>query len=623
VTVVRGWRQWGLWLAPIAACLAVYYPGLQCWFRMDDFAWLGLWHEVHSWGDLARVLFEPRAQGTMRFLGERAYFLAFYHLFELDALPYRILVFATQFANLILVTMLARRMTGSLATAVWAGLVWGINCALSTPLSWTSVYNQVLCATFLLGALLLFIRFCDTGEMRHYLWQFLVFVVGFGALEINVVYPALAASWALCMARRRLLATLPLFAVSGAYTLLHNHVAPKQKEGIYGLHFGADMAARLWSYWFDGLGGGRLAEFHTARWSVKAAAAAPWILTALGIAFVAWRLWRRDWRALFPLLWFGAVIAPVLPLRDHYTHYYLAIPTIGLGLMAALAAAELATRPARAVALAAFLLYAATIAPVARGGAVFIRNRTWNVRVLVFGVEAAHKLHPDKMVLLSNVGSELFWEGISDRPFRLLGIDNLFLTPGSEDSIKAHPGYGDVNEHVLPPGQALRALDKGDAVVYTVAGGRMVNVTRSFHAMAHSRLKPGLARRIDVGHPTFADQLGEGWHPIESGFRWMDRRATVVLAGPTRPGERLHINGYCAAAVVARGPVHLTVKADGTAVGVFEVALPDQVFRFDGPLDAALLGRERIVVSLELDRALPVEGEPKELGLVFGGFAVR
>ncbi len=612
-----------MWLLPIAACLAVYYPGLQCWFRMDDFAWLGLWHEIHNWRDLMLALFEPRAQGTLRVLSERAFFLGFYHLFELDALPYRILVFATHIVNLVLVGMLARRLTGNRAAAVWAPLVWGINSALSTPLSWTSVYNQVLCGTFLLGALLLFIRYCDTGERRYYLWQLLVFLVGFGALEINVVFPALAASWALCMARGRILSTVPMFVISGLYTAMHNHFAPKQKSGIYGVHFGFDMIPRLWRYWLDGLGGGRLRDFRPDGWAVEVAPVAPWILTILVFGFVVWRLSRRDWRAAFPFLWFGAVMAPVLPLREHYTLYYLAIPTIGLGLIAALAAAELKTRATRAVAMAAFVLYAATIAPVARGSSIFIRNRSREVRTLVFGVEQVRKLHPDKMLILSNVSSELFWEGINDRPFRLLPIGDVYLTPGTEDSVKAHPGYGDVADHILPAGQTVRALDKGDAVVYTLSGGRMVNVTRTYHMVARSRWKPELARRIDVGQPTFADQLGEGWHPIEGAFRWMDKRGKVYLAGPAKTAERLYVNGYCAAAVVAKGPVHLAVKVEGSSVGTFEVSKPDQQFQFDAALDPELVGRAKVEVSLELDRALPVEGETRQLGLVFGGLAIR
>ena len=52
------WRGPLLWLAPIFACLAVYYPGLQCWFRMDDFAWLGLRLSIANGDDLLAALFQ-------------------------------------------------------------------------------------------------------------------------------------------------------------------------------------------------------------------------------------------------------------------------------------------------------------------------------------------------------------------------------------------------------------------------------------------------------------------------------------------------------------------------------------------------------------------------------------
>ena len=39
------------------------------------------------------------AQGTVRPLSERLFFLGFWHLFGMEALPYRIFVFATQFCE--------------------------------------------------------------------------------------------------------------------------------------------------------------------------------------------------------------------------------------------------------------------------------------------------------------------------------------------------------------------------------------------------------------------------------------------------------------------------------------------------------------------------------------------
>ena len=101
------------WSAPPFICLLFYWHGLTAWFQTDDFAWLGLGLEVHDLRSLWDALFQPRAQGTIRPWSERVFFMGFYTLFGLDALPFRIWVFLTQFANLALLASIARRVTGS------------------------------------------------------------------------------------------------------------------------------------------------------------------------------------------------------------------------------------------------------------------------------------------------------------------------------------------------------------------------------------------------------------------------------------------------------------------------------------------------------------------------------
>jgi hypothetical protein len=89
---------------------------------------------------------------------------------------------------------------------------------LTDTLCWTSVHNELLCPLFLLSALLLFMRWADTGRTAWWWWQLAVFSLGFRAPKIDIVYPALALS--LCLlaypsARRRglLPGILPLFLI--------------------------------------------------------------------------------------------------------------------------------------------------------------------------------------------------------------------------------------------------------------------------------------------------------------------------------------------------------------------------------------------------------------------------
>lgn len=618
-------RPWLWWVIPIAISFAVYYPGLQAWFRMDDFAWLGLKLEIHSWSDLWRILFEPRAQGTIRTLSERAFFLAFFHWFELDALPYRIVVFATHAMNLVLFGKLVRRITGNRWTAFWAMVLWGINPALSTPLSWTSVYNQVLCSSVLLGALLLFIRYCDESRPRHYAAMTAVFMTGFGVLEMNSVFPALAAAYALLFARKRLIATLPLFAISAIYTLVHNRYAPKQRSGTYGMYWDFDMFATLGEYLLQSPGSRQVRSFYSAPWTGPVGDAVSLLLIGALVLFVSWRLAQRDKAAIFAALWFLILMAPVLPLKNHITHYYLVMPSMGLAILGAHALTSLRGHGRLASGMAGLMaaLYAVSAIPVSHAASKSIRDRSFEVRHMVFGVERARQLHPDKIILLTNVTSDMFWWGLNDRPFRLIGVDQVFLAPGADELISKHPGYGTPEDHVFPPAQSMRALEKDQAVVYSVAPERLTNVTQSFQTLARARWTPGLATRVDVGHPAFADQLGPGWNRIESGFRWTHERSVVWLAGPSQPGQRLYLTGYCARAVVEKGPVHLAVSVNGKKLSTFEVSNPDSMFEYEIPLPEVPLGLPKLEIVLEVDRTVAVPGEPAGLGLVFGTITIR
>src|SRR5882724_11164578 len=98
------------WLAPPLLCLAIYWRGLLAWFQADDFAWLALRLQVHDWRTLLHALFAPMAQGSIRPISERGFFLVFEWLFGVHALPFRICVFLTQCANMALLAAIARHL---------------------------------------------------------------------------------------------------------------------------------------------------------------------------------------------------------------------------------------------------------------------------------------------------------------------------------------------------------------------------------------------------------------------------------------------------------------------------------------------------------------------------------
>src|SRR5579862_3738976 len=120
-------RRYAWRVLPLLVLLAFYWPGLTNWFYQDDFGWLNLRRDVHSFRDLGPALFAPKAHGNIRPLGENAYFLVLTSLFGVDALPFRICAFRTQMAGMVLLGGIVARVTASRAAGCAAPILWIAN----------------------------------------------------------------------------------------------------------------------------------------------------------------------------------------------------------------------------------------------------------------------------------------------------------------------------------------------------------------------------------------------------------------------------------------------------------------------------------------------------------------
>ena len=620
----KRWARSAYWMVPPLVCLAVYWYGLKAWFQQDDFAWLGLGRDIGAGLSPWEALFAPMAQGTIRPWSERLFFLVFHGLFGMDPLPFRVWVFLTQWANLALVMSIGARITGSRAAGLLAALLWTMNAGLARPMSWTSAYNQILCGFFVLLAFHLLLRHIETGARKYWLWQWVVYLAGFGALELNVVYPALAASYALCCARPLLRKTLPLFVPAIAFAAAHRLAAPGPATGPYAMHFDARIGLTLFEYLRNAFGPWLFQTVLSGPFWLGLAWFGTFALGAALAAFLAARLAARDWRALFLAGWFPILLGPVLPLRDHITEYYLTLPTIGLAMLAGWGMGNAWRRggSARALAAAAGVLYLATSLPATLKITRMHHDRSKTVRELVWSVVRARQLHPRELILLANVDTDLFWTAIIDNPFRLYDVKDVYLAPGSEGNIQAFPELGRVSDFVLPTKTAMKALNHYQAVVYSVRGGHLRNVTSQFLILAEARGDPDYARRVDVAEPVCADLLDKSWYAAEEGFRWMPKRAGLRMAAPRSPAERLYVTGYAPDVLFAQGPVKVAVTAGGRA-------LPPATLSQGGPFDLAFdlpgeLGKSaEMPVTIEVDRTFVLPPDERELSLRLGTFAVR
>lgn len=467
------------WLLPPALFLAVYWLGLHIWFHTDDFSLL--WMVMLPGDEFWPQLLQPRAQGTFRPLSERLYFRLFYEAFGLNAFPYRLFVFATQVVNLWLLTALAKRLSRSWAVAVAAGCLWGVHHGLAVTMSWSSAYNQALFSFFVLLGLHAWARFCDGGGWGWYAAQWAVLLVGFGALEAMVIYPALALAYAALYGKNRWGWVLPLFLLSGALTALQLSARPAAESSIYSISLAPQSLADTFVQYVEWGFVGRIYE----DWS-----SAAWLLGPLLLALAAWEWRRQRPAALFGCVVFLVGIAPYLPLAGHRSDYYLFLPATGLALAAG-AVAQTAWRAGwagRAAWAASVGFCVWTWVVTAQTAVEYSYQTSIRARNLVTGLRYVRQIHPSETVLLTGVDAPFFYASVYHGLFQIADVFDVYLAPDGE-AIERLPGFDPIEEFFLPPEQALLGVQRGSIVVYDASGMRLREQTQQYRLQAPARLR--------------------------------------------------------------------------------------------------------------------------------------
>lgn len=607
-------------LLPPVVCLIVFWDVLFTWFLNDDFAWLGLRLELHGVSDLPRLLFQPQAQGTVRFLSERLFFLIGTFLFGVHAVPFRVVGLATWFLVLALASMIGTRLTGSRVAGCAAAIFWTTSYALVTPLAWSSAYNQLLCSLLVLCAFYARLRWLESQEKHWRVAEWTAYLLCFGALEIVVMYPAAALIYTWWVARKRDKAVFALFVPAVAFVAMHFFLVPKNLADIYTIRVDGRLPATLLTYVRWALGPSRLEELNVPQWSAWGMAAT-WLVGLSLAAFALWNFRKGNRVPVFCVAWFFLFLAPVLPLPNHITDYYITLPLVGLAWLAGDAIVQawrshMVLRVISVLLTVAFLVGSITEISITTA---WFRARAGRMRALYRAVEQPR---PATALMLAHVDNELFQSGFQDNPFRLVGINRVYLAPGTEKGIEARQDLGGTSSFTIAPEEAMRLLNRNELTVLDVAGAAPQDVTSSFAPTLGQQALQSTRNFVDVGSPVYASKIGPEWYQVENGFRWMPKRATVELAAPKSASERLYVTGYGAGAALAGGPVTVTLWVKGKEIGSAMVAEKDRPFAFDMPLPGEVAGQP-LALTVEVSKTFHPRGDPRELGLIFGTFEVK
>lgn len=458
--ISRANRSAKLNVLAIAFLLAFYWRCFDIWFYQDDFGWLHL-APVGSLSEFVHSLFFAKAHGSVRVISTNAYFMLFGTVFGLNPLPFHLAVFGAAAGVLLLLPAILRRLGANDWGGFAAQMVWVGNSCVAVSLCWISIFNQTLCLFLLLAAFLCLMRYSETGQRRWLALQWVVFLLGFGALEVNVLYPALAFAWAWWFARRLCRIIAPMFAVSGAYAAGQFLLSPPESSGPYALVMGWHIAGTFWKYVEMAVGPVRLAHF---------AGVPGWLAfssTVMLAGAAVWAVVRRGKAGWIAAAWFLLPLIPYLPLRDHVMDYYLTVPVAGMAMLAGL----VWSRAAAPI----LVLYLVFNLPAAWMTVSWHRERSHRARDVVEAVVEIHRARPQQAILLTGVDTATFEAAIADLPFELYGIKNVRLAPGAERTIRDAAGLAHL--YVMPPDKAIGEVEAGRAAVYDISGPRVRNVT--------------------------------------------------------------------------------------------------------------------------------------------------
>ena len=566
---------------------AVYWPALGAWFQQDDFAWLSLTQRIGSGLTLTDALFAPMAQGTVRTISERLFFLVGRWLFDLNAVPFHTAVFLTHTVSLLLAVWLFGRLTGSRWVAVVAASVWTVHVCTYWPLTWVSAYNQVLCAAVLLGSTALFLRYVETGRRGLLGAVWMLFLLGFGVHELNVVFPVLA----LLVAPRAWRQGLWFFVPSVGFYLLHNRLAPKSAAGIYAVAVDHRLPGTFLAYWSLSVGLSGL------------------LLAVVSALLVAGFWWRRDRAVGFGLGWFFVTLGPFLLVPNHVSGYYLFVPLLGLSLAFAQVCCSVRLGW---VLVAALVVFQGVLSHRLAVQVVADSDAAWT---FVQGLAEAGRRHPGKNLYVFGVSDALFWNSFHDRPFYLIGLNRVFLTPDNAAGLAPVVGRSDYSDYSQPAGVVVREADNHRAAIFEIRGSQMVNVTAA-KADLLRRASPVLAS-IDVASSGNAHLLSGEWHEAENNYRWTGRRAGILISAP---GQWLMVKGFCVAEQVKGRPFGLTLTMDGVALSRHTLSDCLKPIRITAALPA---NHGSFSLGIDLDHTVRMGRDARELGIAIESVSVR
>ena len=549
---------WLLFLAMAALFLILNRPAYKGYFQSDDFDTMG-WARVLGFRDFAKGIATPQLSPVNFRPTGAFYYHVMFNTFGLDFPKYLVPLHALHLLNIWLLWLLLRKLGVNALAASGAAFFFGFHAAL-TDAWWKPMYVfDVLCATFLLAALLLY-------AYERWILSLVAFWLAYKSKELAVMLPVALACYEYWFGSKRWKRLIPFFAISALFGLQALLLHPG--NGQYAMRLELQAQAATIGFYASHL----------------------LFLPYAGLALLSLPFLVRTRQVWLGLVISCALIAPLLLLPGRMFAVYWYVPLLGVAIDLAGAAENRAGAVLMAVLLALWIPW---------DFVHFREQRRLNEREepqfheYVAALQTYAGLNPGRRQFVSDY------------------LPEGFSTAGVTGALECLYRARDVTVHNIDEAGADELVQKGDA-----AWLRWNRLFKRLEVIQYPRL-PQAAPYLVMDSIIPAGQLGSGWYRLEGDIRWTRPDATAILYRPGDARSFALVTCLTEPQIARHKDIHVQILMDGRPFVAHDFTTPGcQAVRWPVPRGQA--GR----VNIEFHTTPPYNypPDPRIFGITVKAF---
>lgn len=355
-----------------------------------------------------------------------------YSIGGLNPAPYHAANLLLYLLNIVLLYYFLNLLTGSYLTSLLSTLIFSVLTVHVESVTWVAATKDTLSFAFLMGSFILYIKYvrADGRKAFFYAASVTLFFIGLLAKSLIVTMPALLIFYDLCFEKKRfkILDKIPYFIIGGLMMYLYLHVNKEFTEteymtGTIGWYRLALLNLTVFTEYLGSFFAPvRLNAFYTYTLEVvPATLLSPkvifsFVIVAGSIGAGIYAFFKNIRLVTFSIFWFFIAFAPVINIIPSSTvraDRYLFIPSVGLSLLVAWAAARLyglnpVFKKAVPAVLAVWVIFLSVL--------TYERNGVWQDGITIW--QDSLKKHPEASRPHFIMGNEYFHRGMTGDAIR-------------------------------------------------------------------------------------------------------------------------------------------------------------------------------------------------------------